>query len=94
MHEKQLIKSSREKDSLKLLKQKQIFDELVNETRFEINKSNERTDFNNLTFYYTGKGVVKYFVRFEDPLFINNDIKNGQASLQKKKKNQKEFPLK
>ena len=51
MHEKQLIKSSREKDSLKLLKQKQIFDELVNETRFEINKSNERTDFNNLTFY-------------------------------------------
>ena len=48
VHEKQLIKSSREKGSLKLLKQKEIFDELVNETRFEINKPNERTEPNLL----------------------------------------------
>ena len=30
--------SSGEKDSLELLKQKEVFDELVNERRFEINK--------------------------------------------------------
>ena len=44
--------------------------------------------------YYTGKSALKYFVCFEGPLFIYNDIKNGQASLQKEKKIQKEFPLK
>ena len=30
--------SSGEKDSLEILKQKEIFDELVNERRFEINE--------------------------------------------------------
>ena len=37
-HGKQLIKSSSEKESLELLNQKEIFDELVNERKFEINK--------------------------------------------------------
>ena len=34
-HGKQLIKSSSEKDSLELLKQEEIFDELVNERMFK-----------------------------------------------------------
>ena len=45
-HGKQLIKSSSEKDSLELLKQNEFFDELFNESKFEINKSSEEDDFN------------------------------------------------
>ena len=41
--------SSGEKDSLETLKQIEIFDELVNERRFEKNKSSEGFDLNNLT---------------------------------------------
>ena len=40
-HGKQLFKSSSEKNSLELLKQKEIFDELVNERKLEINQAKE-----------------------------------------------------
>ena len=40
-HGEQLIKSRGEKHSLELLKRKGIFGELVNESRFEINKAKE-----------------------------------------------------
>ena len=40
-HAKPLIMSSGGKDSLELLKEKDIFDEIVNERRFEINKLSE-----------------------------------------------------
>ena len=53
-HEKQLIKSISEKDSLELLKLKYIFDELVNEKRFEINELSDGIDFYYFTYYYTG----------------------------------------
>ena len=58
---------------------------------FEINKLIEVIDFNNLTYYYTGKSAPKYFDRFKGPLIIYNDIKNGQVSLQKEEKIQEEF---
>ena len=76
VHWKQLIKSSSKKDSLEFLKQKEIFDELVNERMFEINKLSAGIDFNNLT-YYTRKSAPKYFHCFKGPLIIYNDIKNG-----------------
>ena len=85
-HGKQIIKSSGEKNSLKLLKQKKIFDELINEMRLEINKVCKGIDFNNLTYYYTSKSALKYFVRFKGPLIIYNDVKNGWISLQKAEK--------
>ena len=90
-HGKQLIKFSGEKESLELLKQKEIFDELVNEKMFDINKLIEETDFNNLTYYYTSKNAPKYFFRFKGPLIVYNDIKNGRISLQKEEKIQEEF---
>ena len=64
-HGKQLIKSGSEKHSLELLRQKNFFDELVNERKLEINKSSEEIDFNNLTYYYTGKNSPKFFVCFK-----------------------------
>ena len=67
-HRKQLIKSSSEKDSVELLKQKESFDEFVNERRFEINKLSKEIDFKNLTYHYTGKSVPNYFIRFKSLL--------------------------
>ena len=49
-HGKQLIKSSSEKDFLEILKQKEMFDELVNERRFEINKLSEEIVLQNILF--------------------------------------------
>ena len=63
-----------------------MFDDLVNERRFEINKFSEGIDFNNLTYYYTRKSAPNYFVCFKGALIIYNDIKNGQISLQKEEK--------
>ena len=88
-HGKQLIKS-RDLDPLEILKQKEIFDDLVNEREFEINKLCEGIDFNSLTYYYTSKSVPKYFIY---PLIIYNDIKSGRISLQKEEKIQEEFRL-
>ena len=90
-HGKNLIKSSSEKDSLERLKQKEIFDDLLNETKFEINKSSEEIDFNNSNYYYTGKSARKYFVHFKGPFIMYNDIRNYRISLQKEGKSQEEF---
>ena len=51
-HGKQLIKSTGQKDSFQLLKQKEIFH---NERRFEINKLSEGTDFNSLVYIIQAK---------------------------------------
>ena len=79
--------SSGEKDSLETLKQIEIFDELVNEMRFEKNKSSEGFDLNNLTQDHKGKSSPKYFICFKGPLKIYNDTKNGRISLQKEESN-------
>ena len=59
------------------MKQKEIFDELVNERRFEIDKVSEGIIFNNLIYYYTSESAPKYFVRFKGPLTIYYGKKNG-----------------
>ena len=64
------MKPSGEKGFLEILKQKEIFDQLVNDKMFEINKLSEGIDFNYLTYYYTSKSAPKYFVRFKDSLTI------------------------
>ena len=51
--------TSVEEDSLEISKQKEIFDELGNERRFEINKLSEGNDFNDLTDHYKVKRVAK-----------------------------------
>ena len=54
-HGKQLVMSNGEKHSWELLKQKEIFDEPVNESRFEINNLSKGIDFNNLNYHYKSK---------------------------------------
>ena len=52
-HGKQLIMSSSEKESFWW--KTEIFDEFVTERRFEIIKSSEGIDFDNLTYHYKAK---------------------------------------
>ena len=57
MHGKKPIVYSAEKDFLELLKQKEIFDELIKERRLEVNNLTERIDFNNSLDHYKGKSA-------------------------------------
>ena len=67
--------SSAEKDFLVL--SKQIFDEPVNERRFEINKLSKRIDFCNLTnHFHNGESAPKYFIHFKGPLIIYSEWSN------------------
>ena len=74
------------KDSVKLLKQKEIFDGIFHESRFEINILSEGIDFNNLAYHYKDKSAPKYVIHCKGPLVIYNDIKNGRISLQEEEK--------
>ena len=48
--------------------------------------------FNNLIYHFTTPGLVPInFVRFKNPAHIYNDIKNGNAALEKIEENQKQF---
>ena len=59
-HRKQLLKSSSEKESWALLKQKEIFEKLANE-RIQINC-------NKLIYHFKGECGPKYFIGFKDPV--------------------------
>ena len=58
-HGKKLMKSSSEKQSLTLLKQKEIFEELANERMDEIQNLSKQINFNNLTYYFNGNSDPK-----------------------------------
>ena len=69
------------------MKQKEIFNELVNESRFGINQLSTGIgfDFNDLSYHYKERGYTKYFNRFKGPLYIYiyiYDLKNDRIVLQ------------
>ena len=53
---------------------------------FVINKLSEGIYFDNLTYYYTGKSALKYFIRLKGPLIIYNDIKNDHRNKKKSRR--------
>ena len=53
------VKSSSEKESLVLLKQKSFFEELANERVDEIENISKQIDFNNLIYYFKGENGPK-----------------------------------
>ena len=61
VHGKQLLKSSSEKESLLLLKQKEIFSEFSNERINTIQDLIKQIDFNNLAYYFKGESGPKIF---------------------------------
>ena len=58
-HGKQRVKSSSEKESLTLLKQKDIFEELANERTGKIPNLSKQIYFNNLLYYFKGESDPK-----------------------------------
>ena len=58
-HRKQLVKSISEKESLALLKQKDIFEELAKGRIDEIQDLSKQIDFNNLVYYCKGEIGLK-----------------------------------
>ena len=58
-HRKQLVKSGSEKESLALLKQKDIFEELAKGRIDEIQDLSKQIDFNNLVYYFKGEIGLK-----------------------------------
>ena len=72
----QVIKDNKSDDNEKLLKYKEIFDELSNERMDEIRNIVEQVDFNNLTYYFKGKDISPInFIGFRGPMHIYNNIK-------------------
>ena len=59
---KQLVTSSGEKESLTLLKQREIFEELVNDG--EIQSLIKHINFNNLIYHFKGESGPKRFISF------------------------------
>ena len=82
--------SSGEKDSLELLKQKEIFDGLINEWRLEINNLSEEINFNDLLAHCKVKSAPELLTYYKRPLNIHNDIKNGRVKLRKEETIQEE----
>ena len=71
-----VIKDNKSDDNEKLLKYKEIFDELSNERMDEIRNIVEQVDFNNLTYYFKGKDISPInFIGFRGPMHIYNNIK-------------------
>ena len=63
-------------DKEKLLKYREIFDELPNEGIGEIYNISKQIDFNNLTYYFKDKSISPInFAGFRDPIHIYNNIK-------------------
>ena len=63
-----IVKSSSEKESLTLLKQKEIFEELANKGINKIQNLSKQTDFNNSIYHLKGKSDPKHFVSFYGPI--------------------------
>ena len=52
----------------------------------------KQIDFNNLIYHFTTPGLAPInFIRFKNPAHIYNDIKNGNAALEKIQENEKQF---
>ena len=75
------IKGNKSDDNEKLLKYKEIFDELTNEIIGERYNASKQIDFNNLTYKFKDESVDPInHIDFKDPMHIYNNIKNGNSS--------------
>ena len=84
-HGKQLLKSSGEKESSVLLKQKQ----LANERMGEIQNLSKQISFKNLLYYFKSNSDPKRFIGFKDPLAFYKIIRDGYTTLEVAEGNKK-----
>ena len=73
---KQLVKSFGEKESLTLLKQKNIFEELAKERMGELQNLSYHIVFNNLMYYFKSESSPQN-ISFKDSLAFYKNIKDG-----------------
>ena len=86
------IKNNKSDGNEKLLKYKEIFDELSNERMGKIPNVGEQTDFSNPTYYFQSKKITPInFIGFRGPMHIYNNIKNGNTSVEKTEEDKKQF---
>ena len=91
-HEKQLVQSSNEKDSLTLLKQKETFDELNRERHDEMQNLTKQINYNNQTYFFKTKGSSpKYFLKYKFPLDFLRSLSDGETTMEEAEKTPKEF---
>ena len=57
----------------------------------EILKMRDKIDFSNLTYNFKGQTASINFGKFGAPMYIYGHMKNGDTTLQKIKKQQKDF---
>ena len=80
------LKYNKSDDNENLLKYKKIFEELSNKRIDEIQNMSKQIDFTDLIYYFTTLGLAPItFTRFIRPINIDNVIKNGETSIEKKK---------
>ena len=75
-------------DNQLISKQKEIFNELVDETLEEITDLDEKINDDNLIYRYKGRTADAKFDKFDNALDIIDKIRNGETSLTDVKSNQ------
>ena len=83
------IKDNRSED---ILKCKEIFEKLSNKRMSEIQDIAKQIDFNNLTYYLKSPNLASInFIGFRGPMYVYNEIKNGNMSMENIEQDQKQF---
>ena len=86
------IKDNKFDDDEKLLRYKEIFDEISNERMSEIQDDRYNIDFNKLTYYFTTPGLASTnFATFKGTLNIYDDIENGNILIDEAEEDQEQF---
>ena len=75
-------------DSPIVLKEKEIYNKLTEESFEKINSQDKRVDTNKLLFKYKGKTADENFSKFHNALDLINKIRDGEISLNEAKEEQ------
>ena len=88
-----VIKIAHCKDSPLILKQKEIFNELVNEGLDEVTELDKKVNPDYLIYKYKGPTADVKFNKFDNTLSLTDKIRKGEISLADAKNNQIKFKL-
>ena len=75
-----------------LLMEKETYNGLLNERMNEIKEISEKSEYNNLVYYFKSKDSGKInFIKFKSPFALFRDIRDGDISLTNAEKEQENF---
>ena len=70
---------------------KEVYDKILEERMNEILKIRKKIDYDNLIYNFKGNTDPINIAKFEGPIYIYDDMKNGKTTLQQIEKQQKDF---